>query len=57
MLKKIQSALLATFILATANLANAQESTDQMVQRVSEEVMAIVRSDPAVQRADPRKIP
>jgi phospholipid transport system substrate-binding protein len=56
MLKKILSALLGISILATANLANAQESPDQMVQRISEEVMAIVRSDPAVQRGDPRKI-
>jgi phospholipid transport system substrate-binding protein len=56
MLKKIPSALLAFFIIATANLANAQEAPDKMVQRISEEVMAIVRSDTAVQRGDPRKI-
>ena len=48
----ILSALLAIFILPAANLANAQEPPDKMVQRISEEVMAIVRSDPAVQRGD-----
>jgi phospholipid transport system substrate-binding protein len=56
MLEKFLSALLAVFIVTSANLANAQEAPDKMVQRISEEVMAIVRSDPAVQRGDPRKI-
>jgi phospholipid transport system substrate-binding protein len=56
MLKQIMSVLLAFFITAAANPANAQEAPDKMVQRISEEVMAIVRSDSAVQRGDPRKI-
>jgi phospholipid transport system substrate-binding protein len=56
MLKKILSALLAVITIAIANLANAQEAPDKMVQRISEEVMEIVRSDAAVQRGDPRKI-
>jgi phospholipid transport system substrate-binding protein len=52
----ILSALLVVFIITAANLANAQEPPDKMVQRISEEVMAIVRSDTAIQRGDPRKI-
>ena len=56
MLKKILLMLLAVLMVGAANLVNAQEAPDQMVRRISEEVMAIVRSDPAVQRGDPRKI-
>src|SRR5712664_1787819 len=52
----ILSALLVVFIIAAANLANAQEAPDKTVQRISEEVMAIVRSDTAIRRGDPRKI-
>ncbi|RXZ38156.1 ABC transporter substrate-binding protein [Oxalobacteraceae bacterium CAVE-383] len=42
--------------MAAANSGYAQEAPDKMIQRLSEEVMAIVRSDPAVQHGDPGKI-
>jgi phospholipid transport system substrate-binding protein len=56
MFKNILTALLAVFAISAANLATAQEAPDKMIQRISEGVMAIVRSDPAVQQGDPRKI-
>jgi phospholipid transport system substrate-binding protein len=42
--------------VATPVRAAAQEAPDKMVRRITEEVMAAVRSDRQIQRGDPRSI-
>jgi phospholipid transport system substrate-binding protein len=50
------SALLTTLAVAMPGHAAAQEAPDKMVRRITEEVMAAVRSDRQIQRGDPRSI-
>jgi phospholipid transport system substrate-binding protein len=47
-------ALLASFLLATPALA--QEAPDALVKRVSQEALAIIKSDPKVQAGDQARI-
>ena len=47
-------ALLATFVLAAPALA--QEAPDALVKRVSQEALAIIKSDPKVQAGDQARI-
>lgn len=56
MLRKILLAVCATFTFASFSQAYAKEAPDKMVQRVTEEVMATVRSDRKIQSGDTRSI-
>lgn len=56
MLRKTFLILCTTSFLAFAGHASAQEAPDKMVQRVTEEVMAIVQSDKAIQGGDRNRI-
>jgi phospholipid transport system substrate-binding protein len=49
---------LAVFLLlvAACGLARAQEAPDALIRRVSQEVMDIARTDPAIQAGDRRRI-
>jgi phospholipid transport system substrate-binding protein len=49
-------ALAATFLVAAASSASAQEAPDAMVKRVSQDVLATIRSDPKVQAGDQARI-
>lgn len=56
MLRPFLFSMLAFFSLGSFGNSVAQEAPDKMIQRVTGEVMAAVRSDEAIQRGDRRSI-
>jgi phospholipid transport system substrate-binding protein len=56
MLRHIPRFLLSLSLGLVPALASAQESPDQMVKRVADEVLTIIKSDKDVQKGDSRKV-
>jgi len=56
MFKKILFAVIATASVGFASTSFAQEAPDQLVKRVTEEVMTAVRTDKSIQSGDRRSI-
>jgi phospholipid transport system substrate-binding protein len=56
MLRHIPRFLLSLSLGLVPVLASAQESPDQMVKRVADEVLTIIKSDKDVQKGDSRKV-
>jgi len=56
MFKKILFAVIATASVGFASPSFAQEAPDQLVKRVTEEVMTAVRTDKSIQSGDRRSI-
>ena len=54
--RRIAAAFLATIVAALAFPALAQEAPDALVKRVSQEALAIIKSDPKVQAGDQARI-
>jgi phospholipid transport system substrate-binding protein len=56
MLRNTLRFLLTLSIGLVPAIASAQESPDQLVKRITDEVLAIIKSDKDLQKGDPRKV-